>query len=90
MIKHSGASAVTVRIRLGAETISLEIEDNGRGISTDVHPRQGAGFGMQGLKERAGQIGGDFSIVSVPGSGTTISIAGIPYRSATAEEKVTL
>ncbi len=90
VMKHSGASAVTVRIRLGAETISLEIEDNGRGISADAYPRQGAGFGMQGLKERAGQIGGDFSIVSAPGSGTTVSIAGIPYRSANAGEKVTL
>ena len=90
VMKHSGASAVTVRIRLSTETISLEIEDNGRGISTDAHSRQGAGFGMQGLKERAGQIGGDFSIVSVPGGGTTILIAGIPYRSASAEERVTL
>jgi len=90
VMKHSGASAVTVRIRLGAETISLEIEDNGRGISTEAHPRQGAGFGMQGLKERAGQVGGDFSIVSMPGGGTTISLAGIPFRPANAEEKVTL
>lgn len=31
-LKHSGATEVTIRLRLGQETLSMEIEDNGRGF----------------------------------------------------------
>ena len=88
VLKHSGATTVTVRIRLGAKRMSLEIEDNGRGIYAEDRPRKGAGFGMLGLKERAKQLGGYFSIVSAPTTGTTIRVTGIPYQLADAEEKV--
>ena len=88
VMKHSGATAVTVRFRLGAEMMVLEIEDNGRGTTTDARSRAGAGFGMQSMRERAAQLGGYFSVDSVPGTGTTIRITDIPYRLVEAEDKV--
>lgn len=89
-LKHSGATAVNIRLRLGADTLSLEIEDNGRGFDSNPRPHKGGGFGMVGLKERAKQLGGYFSIASSLNSGTTIRITGIPYRFADAEETVKL
>ena len=87
-LKHSGATDVTVRMRMGRETLSLEIEDNGRGFEADPRPRPGGGFGILGLKERAKQMGGYLSIASSPMQGTTIRITGIPYRLAESKEKV--
>lgn len=88
VMKHSGATAVTVRFRLGAEKMVLEIEDDGRGTTIDARSRAGAGFGMQSMRERAAQLGGYFSVDSVPGTGTTIRITDIPYRLVEAEDKV--
>ena len=79
---------VTVCIRLEADTLSLEIEDNGRGFDADTSPKSGAGFGLMGLEERAQQVGGSLSIVSSPGRGTIVRVTGVPYRSIEAEEIV--
>lgn len=87
-LKHSGATSVVVRLRLGAETLSVEIEDNGRGFDADHRPRLGGGFGIVGVKERVKQIGGRFSIASSLTTGTNIRISGIPYRFAEGEEVV--
>jgi signal transduction histidine kinase len=87
-LKHSGASVVSVRISLAENTLSLEIEDNGRGFDKQSLPQAGRGFGLAGLKERAQQLGGDFSIESSSGRGTTIRIEGVPYRRKGAEELI--
>ena len=88
-LKHSGATTVNVRIRLGVSHISLEIEDNGRGFVYEGGRGHGGGFGLVGLKERAKQLGGKFKIDSSPTSGTTIKVTGIPYRLVGAEEMIT-
>jgi signal transduction histidine kinase len=85
-LKHSGASAVIVRMRIGPRSLSLEIEDNGRGFDADSRPRMGGGFGLTGLKERARQLGGYLAIASSPAGGTTIRVTDIPYRPLVAEE----
>jgi signal transduction histidine kinase len=85
-LKHSGASAVNIRLRLGTETLSFEIEDNGRGFDAAPPPRAGGGFGLLGLAERAKQLGGRLAISSTPDSGTLIRITGIPLWSGQAEE----
>ena len=85
-LKHSVATAVNVRIRLGVNHISLAIEDNGRGFVTVAGRGQGGGFGLLGLQERAKQLGGELKIDSSPTSGTTIKVTGIPYQLVGAEE----
>ncbi len=83
VLKHSGATAVNVRIRLGEETLALEIEDDGRGFADSA---KAAGFGLVGLRERAAHLGGSLQIESSPGAGTTVRITSIPYRFSGAEE----
>ena len=87
-LKHSGATDVTVHVRLGGSTISFDIEDNGHGFNADPPPHSGHGFGMTGMKERVRQLGGTLSISSSP-AGTTIQVEGIPYRLVPAEEQKT-
>lgn len=85
VLKHSGAKNVIVRLQLGEETLSMAIEDDGRGFDPDTDPEE-TGFGLLGLRERAEQLGGSARFESSPGAGTTIRIYDIPYRFPKAEE----
>jgi PAS domain S-box-containing protein len=76
--RHSGATAVEVRLRdLGREVV-LEVEDNGRGISADA-PSRSASLGLLGMSERARLLGGCIYCQGTPDKGTTVT-ARIPRR----------
>lgn len=69
--KHAGAGA-QVRIDLveRARSLVFEVTDDGQGYDTTV-PR--ASVGVQNMTDRIGALGGELTIRSAPGSGTTIS-----------------
>jgi signal transduction histidine kinase len=76
-IKHAGASQVNVRLGRAAETIILEIRDNGRGFdSAGSFPGH---LGLLSMQERVKNLEGVLSIESTPGEGTTIR-ARVPAR----------
>lgn len=68
--KHAGAGA-QVRIDLveRARSLVFEVTDDGQGYDTTV-PR--ASVGVQNMTDRIGALGGELTIRSAPGSGTTI------------------
>lgn len=73
--KHARATQVTVRLAVDDAGIILVITDDGRGFSpgeTDVTPWSGAGLG--GMRERAAMVGGELTLGSAPGAGTTITL----------------
>jgi signal transduction histidine kinase len=72
VVKHADATEVWLRLRLEAGTITLTIEDNGRGFQTDDTPVPDAN-GLGNLNRRAGEIGGRCEQRSEPGKGTTIT-----------------
>jgi two-component system, sensor histidine kinase LadS len=72
IVKHSKANHVIIRIKRATGAIEMFIQDNGKGFESS---RFGKGFGLIGLAERARMLGGDFSIQSAPGQGTTINIS---------------
>jgi two-component system, NarL family, sensor kinase len=85
--RHSGSKVATIRIARGAQSISIEVQDEGKGISTEKLAElqaQGAGVGIRGMRERVLQLGGEMNIRSEAG-GTTVSIT-LPLAS-TAESK---
>lgn len=70
--KHAQATAVAVRLQQQAGMIHLSIEDNGKGFN----PTQNTtGFGLQGMRERAAALGGQFNLYSQPGTGCHISVS---------------
>ncbi|MGD0156486.1 MAG: histidine kinase [Terracidiphilus sp.] len=75
---HGGT--VTVRSRLEGERISIEVSDDGVGMSgepSSVIRRTGAGIGMKNVQERLEVLYGNqasFNVVSNPGRGTSVSI----------------
>jgi signal transduction histidine kinase len=59
--KHSHATVVTIHLQLEAEMLRLIIEDDGEGFN----PTQNTtGFGLQGMRERAAMLGGEFYLDS--------------------------
>jgi signal transduction histidine kinase len=74
---HAGASFVQVRVRMTDGALQLEVSDDGAGFD-EAQKNTGdgrSGHGMRNMRERAVATGGDISIESAPGSGTTIRAA---------------
>jgi signal transduction histidine kinase len=70
--KHAAAKTVKIHLVGNTETITLEIEDDGRGFHADQPPKQGR-FGVNGMRERIEMLGGTFDITSRPGGPTKIT-----------------
>jgi PAS domain S-box-containing protein len=64
--KHSGASLVTVRVCQEAETVVVEIVDDGIGGADPT------GSGLRGLSDRVAALGGMLALSSAPGRGTAL------------------
>jgi signal transduction histidine kinase len=71
--RHAAATAVNIEMRLLDGLLSLEISDNGRGICLqELSPVKS--FGIQGMRERALDLGGALDLDSAPGRGTRIKV----------------
>jgi signal transduction histidine kinase len=73
--KHAQANKVSIDLSLAQGVLSLEVSDNGRGLSPEDLAKARS-FGIRGLHERAGTVGGWVDLSSGP-SGTTL-ILSIP------------
>jgi two-component system sensor histidine kinase UhpB len=72
--RHSGAGHVAVELRRsqGDGDVELKVSDDGRGFAFDESE---GGLGIGGMRERALLIGGELTIESRPGHGTTVRLA---------------
>jgi signal transduction histidine kinase len=75
--KHAQASRVELDLSLAGGVLSLEISDNGRGLNADDLAKVRS-FGIRGLHERAGTVGGWIELSS-SASGTTM-ILSVPLN----------
>ena len=71
--KHAQASFATVTMSREDGKIHLQVEDNGVGIFPKSNFR-GNSFGLAGIKERVGMLGGEVRVISMKGKGTRIEI----------------
>ncbi len=77
-VRHAEASHIEVRVEAQNGNLLLTVSDDGRGFNTNDLP-EFEGFGLAGMKERAGLAGGVLEIRSSPGSGTRI-VCRIPIQ----------
>lgn len=68
IIKHSEATEVRVSIERKEDSVSVKIEDNGKGF--DTNSQNQSGFGLLGIAERVRMLGGSFVIESEIDQGT--------------------
>ncbi|MBC7955059.1 MAG: histidine kinase [Cytophagales bacterium] len=74
VIKHSGASHCKVRCAISDRQFGLTVQDNGRGIATELEGKLDRGHGMASMKHRAKQMQGQCLVESGPGYGTVIRL----------------
>lgn len=92
-IDSAGSGTVTVRSRAAGEQIVVEVEDTGRGIPDDVLPHifdlyfttkaagEGTGLGLSIARDIVRQHGGDITVDTRVGEGSTFTIR-LPVRQA--------
>jgi two-component system sensor histidine kinase UhpB len=78
VMRHAAASQVQIRLYQGGSMVTLEVTDNGKGISREkmIRPQS---FGLQGMRERTALLGGRFHIEGESGVGTR-AYASLPAR----------
>jgi signal transduction histidine kinase len=73
-LRHAQASAISLELTFTEAELHLRVSDDGQGFATDA-PSRKEGFGLTGLRERAGLIGAQLTVASQPGSGTRVELA---------------
>ena len=69
--KHSKAKNAQIDLKVGKEIVQLTISDDGSGFDANrVIKGSGQHFGLQGMRERAAMMGGEFKIDTRIGGGT--------------------
>jgi len=79
-IRHGRAQRIVMELDFSDDAVQLRLTDDGRGFDTSS---AFDGLGLAGIKARASSIGGQLSISSAAGSGTTISVS-VPHSTPTA------
>jgi signal transduction histidine kinase len=77
IVKHSGATQVTIDLELIDDRLTLRIVDNGCGfdaahIGPSLYTREKGGHGLLSMKKRAAEMNGKFDVNSGNGEGTLI------------------
>jgi signal transduction histidine kinase len=75
--RHADAAAVTIRLVLADGTAQVEVSDDGSGFD----PAAANGFGLNGMRNRVQDVGGDMDVVTGPGRGTRIRVR-VPTQEA--------
>ena len=84
VVRHAEADDVRVTLAYDAETVSLSVDDDGRGFDVEPAPSDPAapvGIGLLGMRERLESLGGWLEVASQPGSGARV-VAHVPLDEA--------
>jgi len=83
VMRHAQATHVWIEINGSAESLKVEIRDNGQGFDPKIlgQPRS---LGLIGIRERAQLIGGEAKIIGNPGHGVQVNVC-VPMASVRGE-----
>jgi signal transduction histidine kinase len=67
--KHAAAHQVRVRLCYGGSSVRLTVTDDGKGFDPAAPD---GGYGLTGMADRVGLVGGTVEVTSAPGGGTEV------------------
>jgi signal transduction histidine kinase len=70
-LKHSAAREVRVQAKVADDVLHIIVQDDGKGFDTHGQSR---GNGLGNMRRRAQAMGGNVTVESRPGHGTTVSL----------------
>lgn len=73
VVRHAGTDACRVRVRYGADELSVEVTNRGRGSGQGAGRGAGPGLGLVGMRERVALLHGEFAAGPVPGGGFRVT-----------------
>ena len=73
IMRHAQAKRADIVLKKENNTLILDVQDNGIGISEDKISHH-TSFGLMGMRERARYLGGKVYIASVPNKGTRVTV----------------
>jgi len=73
IVRHAKAKSVEISFNHSGDSISLCIQDDGRGMNTNKS-QESKGMGLANIRQRVSMLGGNMFIDSAPGKGTKIRI----------------
>jgi signal transduction histidine kinase len=79
-LRHARATRAKVLVRYSPGQLDVQIEDNGRGLSTQ---QPNGGHGLMGIRERVALYGGTVELDPVPTGGVRLAVS-LPLKEATA------
>ncbi|HLZ29233.1 MAG TPA: sensor histidine kinase [Chloroflexota bacterium] len=74
-IRHARATSVQVRLRRSPGAVTLEVRDDGVGLTAVPSPEAGEHLGMFGMRERARLLAGEFHATPVSPRGTLVQVS---------------
>lgn len=72
--RHARAEQVWLSLRRQGEALLVEIGDDGQGFALEEKPKGFGGMGLANIRERARSLGGQATIWSQVGAGTTLHL----------------
>jgi signal transduction histidine kinase len=72
VLKHSQASEVRVGINETRGKLEIIVADNGRGFNQNEGGHARKGNGLENMRKRMIELGGESHLTSVPGKGTEL------------------
>lgn len=72
-VRHGRARTVSLQLQ-NTDGVCLRVSDDGEGFDPGA-PRSSLSYGLTSMRERTESLGGDFTITSVRGAGTTIKVS---------------
>ena len=78
-VKHSGATLVDVELRFDDETVDLVVRDNGTGFAETGLDGSGGHFGLRGIRDRVGKLGGTLTLTNHASGGAIVAVS-VPLR----------
>lgn len=85
--RHAAPKHIEIRLESSAESVTLEVADDGRGFDLAAKQREPTGIGLFTMRERVALVGGAFHVSSRPGGGTAV-VASIPLHESSSPSPV--